>query len=139
VRTATYLPPADEQAPRGATTAHITGQVRNGRAWLPFSIRLGHGAGIDAKHLSYLYADGPARTIDLSEGGWAAHHALLRELLTAERPDMGLRLDEAVELVRLCAAAEVISTDEGTHPFGRPPALLLDGHPSPAALMGLYY
>jgi hypothetical protein len=135
---ATYEPPPGEAPPAGATAARLTGRVRVAGFHLPFDIRLGKGLGANRKALVY-ELDGPAgRHIDLSEGGWRSHGRLLHELLTAEQPDLGLDLGDAIELVRLCALGEARAHDEGRYPFGQMPGFLRDDRPSPA-LMGLYF
>jgi hypothetical protein len=80
----------------------------------------------------------PDLVIDLSETGREAHHRLLTELLTEAEPDLGLGLEDAIDLVRLCDRAERMATVEPPYPFGRTPAFLTDDVPS-AALLGLYF
>jgi hypothetical protein len=134
----TYEPPPGEVPPAGATAARLTGRVRVAGFHLPFDIRLGKGLGIDRKALVYEMDGPPSRHIDLSESGWKSHARLLAELLTADQPDLGIDLGDAVELVRLCALGESRARDEGRHPFGQMPAFLHDDRANPA-LMGLYY
>ena len=91
--------------------------------------------GVDSKALVY-ELDGPRHhRVDLSESGWKPHGRVLAELLTAEQPELGLDLGDAVELVRLCAVSQEQARDEGRYPFGQVPAFLHDDRPDPA-LMG---
>jgi hypothetical protein len=138
VRVATYDPPPGEAPPPGTTAARLTGRLRAAGVHLPFDVCLGKGLGIDRKALVYRLDDGSSLRIDLSEGGWEPHERILRELLTAEQPDLGLALTDAAELVRLCALSQDQACDMGTYPFGTQPAFMREDLLSPS-LLGLYY
>jgi hypothetical protein len=133
-RTATYAPRQGEALPPGGTAARLSGRAFVGGFWVPFDFRLGKGLGADSKTLCYFFDTGGSIRIDLSESGPLAHRRVLEELLTAERPDLGVDLADAIELVRLCALSQGQARDEGSHPIGQMPALL-----SEDALMGLYF
>jgi hypothetical protein len=138
VNVATYEPPITEPAPTDTTAACITGNLRVGGMGVPFQIRLGKGLSHDRKALKYTFEGGHKRTIDLSQGGWRSHHALLHELLTTEDPDMGIDLTDAVEVVRLCVCSEAQAIDEGTYLFGETP-MFLGEERQEASLLGLYW
>jgi hypothetical protein len=131
--TGAYDPGPGEPRPTGATAARLVGQVRAGGFRVPFDARLGKGLGADSKALVYLQ-EGSSRRIDLSESGSRSHQRLLQELLTADQPDLGLDLADAVEVVRLCAISQEQARNEGSYTFGQMPAFLSDD-----ALMGLYW
>jgi hypothetical protein len=138
VFTAGYSQTETEPDPPADTAARIAGRLYHARAVVPFDLRMGKGLDTDRKSLTYRVAGQPDLVIDLSETGRDAHQRLLAELLTQAEPDLGLGLDDAIDLVRLCDRAERMATVEPSYRFGRTPAFLTDEVPS-AALLGLYF
>jgi hypothetical protein len=89
-----------------------------------FDLRMGKGLGVERKVVRYTFADTAPLILDVSESGWGAHYRLLKELLTADCPDLGLGLSDAVEVVQVCAAAQATARDAGRYPFGELPEFL---------------
>jgi hypothetical protein len=124
VRTAAYWPAGDQRAPDVSTAARLTGQVVCADRTVSFDLRMGKGLGVERKLVRYTFANAAPLVVDVSETGWGAHYRLLKELLTADRPDLGLDLSDAVEVVQVCAAAQALARDAGRYPFGDLPVFL---------------
>jgi len=136
VLTATYRPPPGEPSPHVFTAARWEGFVRVAGTEMPFTFCMGKALGHSRKRLAFTDASGATCIeVPLDESGWRAHGRLLRELLTADRPDMKLQLPDALGLVRACNEAGAAAQDEGAYAFGVTPEFLQE--PVPAGFASL--
>lgn len=127
VRTATYLPLADEPTPKQFTAALIEADIETNHGTLPLTIRVGKGLAAGAKRLEFLDALGlPVLNVVLDESGPRAHYRMLRELLTAAEPDLRLSLRDNIGIAMACANAVAISANSCIYPFGTTPPFLRD-------------
>lgn len=124
-RVATYEPPAGGLRPAVYTAAYIEGSVHFDSYAVPYRIRVGKGLAEEHKQLVLRCGvrDEPV-IVSLAESGWRAHYRVLRELLTATRPDLKLSLADTVAVVQLCAQADRLAVDEGTYSFGTTPGFM---------------
>lgn len=128
VEAATYQPRPGQRYPQDFTAARIDGYVDIGRDCIPFVIRVGKGLDFDLKELAVWGRRGRvSRLVSLGENGWNAHYRVLNELICSETPDMKLSIDEVAKLVRACAEAESLVTDQGIYSFGCTPGFLRGG------------
>ncbi|MGE0824220.1 MAG: Gfo/Idh/MocA family oxidoreductase [Candidatus Binatia bacterium] len=125
VQVVTYDPLVGEPSPTTFTATVIDGWVRYARRDVPFRIRVGKGLPEEHKQLAFHYRRGinPCN-VSLQESGWQAHYRVLRELLTAPKPNLKLSLADTVAVVELCTRAGRMIEDTGTYAFGTLPDFL---------------
>lgn len=125
VTVAAYRPSAGERAPARFTAARIEGFVETEAGAIPFVVRVGKGLALSAKRLVFFDAAGRAvRVVPLEESGWEAHYRLLRELMTAPRPDMKLGLAETLDVVRACRVSAALAVHTAPYLLGTTPLFL---------------
>ncbi len=116
---------AGDCEPTVSTAARIDGFFATPFRMIEFTIRLGKGMGVADKSIQFRGSRGELiHTVSLNESGHAAHRRLMRELLTADEPNMQLNLAQASEVVRCCHEADFKTQGVENYIFGTTPAWL---------------